>query len=265
MMKSVVVGLSEKLILLLGVELVEVVILVLVLFFVTLVRFASSIWWVWFWVWLFCLFLFRIRFQIAVFSSSFAFFLFPFFSFNSLSDETGWAQHLSQPLAEEGIDMLYLSTYHTDIFLVGEQHQTRALQLLKRKNGGGGGGGDSAGGSSVNSDSSSNATLRPPTTTTNTVSTTNTTSSNSNANSNNKPSSQPTLNVSGGSVAVSASGVVGGKLNVSSSSHAHHSSKGGKMQSLKLSDISVDMPIRKGTLLYWDCCVCLPGFCCFLF
>jgi hypothetical protein len=30
--------------------------------------------------------------------------------------------------------MLYLSTYHTDIFLVGQQDQTRALQLLKRRN-----------------------------------------------------------------------------------------------------------------------------------
>jgi hypothetical protein len=46
-------------------------------------------------------------------------------------DETGWAQRLSQPLAEEGIDMLYLSTYHTDIFLVEEHHQQHSIKLFK--------------------------------------------------------------------------------------------------------------------------------------
>jgi len=46
-------------------------------------------------------------------------------------NETGWVQRLSQPLAKEGIDMLYLSTYHTDLILVEEHNQLRAVKLLK--------------------------------------------------------------------------------------------------------------------------------------
>jgi len=46
-------------------------------------------------------------------------------------NQTGWVQKLSQPLAKEGIDMLYLSSYHTDLILVEEQNQAQALNLLK--------------------------------------------------------------------------------------------------------------------------------------
>jgi hypothetical protein len=46
-------------------------------------------------------------------------------------NQTGWVQRFSQPLAQEGIDMLYLSTYHTDLILVEEHNQHLALTLLK--------------------------------------------------------------------------------------------------------------------------------------
>lgn len=120
------------------------------------------------------------------------------------TDETGWAQHLSQPLAEEGIDMLYLSTYHTDIFLVAETDQPRALQLLKRRNAGDS---SSGSGSKTSSDASNSlaATTATPTATT----------------------TQP--------------------ASTAEVTHTHSHGKGkSKQQNLKLSDISVDMPIRKG-------------------
>lgn len=122
-------------------------------------------------------------------------------------NETGWAQHLSQPLAEEGIDMLYLSTYHTDIFLVAETDQPRALQLLKRRNAGDS---SSGSGSKTSSDASNSlaATTATPTATT----------------------TQP--------------------ASTAEVTHTHSHGKGkSKQQNLKLSDISVDMPIRKGAPL----------------
>jgi len=49
---------------------------------------------------------------------------------NSL-DETGWVQRLSQPLSNEGINMLYLSTYHFELIFVEEHNQGNALSLLQ--------------------------------------------------------------------------------------------------------------------------------------
>jgi hypothetical protein len=47
-------------------------------------------------------------------------------------NESGWVSRFSQPLAEKGIGMLYLSTYNTDLILVDEAHQIEALGILEK-------------------------------------------------------------------------------------------------------------------------------------